>query len=190
MQIIGCQLDIVWENKPANHDRVRRLLETAPLRPGSLVVLPEMFATGFSMNVAAITEGESRETERFLAGLAREYGVTVLGGVVTTGADGRGRNEAVAFAPEGNEAARYCKMHPFSYGGETQHYTSGCRPSVFAVQEFTVAPFVCYDLRFPEIFRRAVKRGATLMTVIAFATFLRIAASYHASFRCSRCRTA
>src|SRR5258707_121446 len=109
MQIIGCQLDIVWENKAANHAKVRALLEAAHPAPGALVVLPEMFATGFSMKVARITEGETGETQRFLAETAREVGVTLLGGIVTTGADGRGRNEAVAFGPDGSEVVRYGK---------------------------------------------------------------------------------
>ncbi len=50
MKIYCCQFDIVWENKPANFARVKKLLEGAAIAPGSLVLLPEMFSTGFSMN--------------------------------------------------------------------------------------------------------------------------------------------
>ena len=81
--------------------------------------------------------------------------------------DGRGRNEALVFGPEGQEVGRYCKLHPFSYAGETKHYQAGEDLTVFEWHELTVAPFVCYDLRFPEVFRRAVREGAQLLCVIA-----------------------
>jgi len=62
MKKIHCvQLDIVWENKQATFRRVERLLEANPPEAGSLVLLPELFATGFSMNVPAIREGRERE---------------------------------------------------------------------------------------------------------------------------------
>ncbi|HMX27878.1 MAG TPA: carbon-nitrogen family hydrolase, partial [Blastocatellia bacterium] len=73
MKIIGLQLNTVWENKAANHDKVLRLLDQAPPAAGSLVVLAEMFATGFSMNVAAVQDSDSRETQNFLARVAADY---------------------------------------------------------------------------------------------------------------------
>ena len=167
MKIVCCQLDIVWENKPANHDKVCALLDAAKAPADSLVILPEMFSTGFSMNVAGIREGMPPETESFLAATARRYRVFMLGGVVNAGADGRGRNETVVFAPDGNLISRYCKIHPFSFGGEAQHYAAGTDIETFQCQGFVVAPFICYDLRFPEIFRAAVRRGANLFIVIA-----------------------
>ena len=77
MQIIGLQLDSVWENKAANHDKVLSLLDKARPQAGALVVLPEMFATGFSMNVAAIHD-ESRETQNFLSRAAAERSFAFL----------------------------------------------------------------------------------------------------------------
>ena len=173
-RVIGVQFDIAWEDKVANFERVRRLLARAPVEPGSLIVLPEMFSTGFSMNVAGIKEGEERPAERFLASLAREHGAYVLGGVVNAGADRRGRNQAVGFSPAGEQIVRYDKMQPFSLGKESEHYTAGESIQLFDWQEFKVAPFVCYDLRFPEHFRRAAAMGAELMIVIASWPFPRV----------------
>lgn len=167
MNVVCCQLDIAWEDKPANHAKIEALLEQSAPAKGALVVLPEMFATGFSMNVNAITDNASRETENFLAHTAARRKTFVLGGTVNSGADGRGRNECVVFSPLGREVARYCKLHPFTFGGEAEHYTAGSGVQIFRVGEFNVAPFICYDLRFPEIFRAAAKRGANLFTVIA-----------------------
>jgi predicted amidohydrolase len=167
MIVACCQLDIVWEDKVATFERVAALVEQAPPPAGSLLLLPEMFSTGFSMAVERVHEGTARESEGFLATLARERRLTLLGGVVTRGTDGRGRNEAVAIDPEGHEVARYTKLHPFSYGGEARHYAPGNAVVTFDWSGCTVAPLICYDLRFPEAFRAAVRRGAQLFAVIA-----------------------
>jgi omega-amidase len=167
MKVIGLQPDVVWENKSANHAKVQAMIEKAEPQPGTLVVLPEMFATGFSMNVAAIHDSDSRETQDFLSHTAAEYRIYLLGGVVTKHPNGRGINQCVVYAPDGREIARYSKLHPFTLGGESDHYAAGDSLCLFDLEGFTVAPFICYDLRFPEIFRAAVKRGANLYTVIA-----------------------
>jgi predicted amidohydrolase len=167
MNIFALQFDIVWENKLANFATVLRLLAAAQPPPGSLVVLPEMFATGFSMNVGGIAEGEAGETEAFLATLAREFHLTVIGGKVAWGGAGRGRNEAVAYGPEGSLVARYAKLHAFNPAGEGGHYETGQDVALVDCGDWRVAPFVCYDLRFPEIFRVATARGAEVLVVIA-----------------------
>lgn len=165
--LIGIQFDIAWENRDENHRRVRAMLERQSPAPGALVALPEMFASGFSMNVAGIAEDENRVTDRFVVDLARQFGVFVVAGVVTRASDGRGRNEAIVISPTGESIGRYCKLHPYSPGKEKQHYCAGEEIITFKWNDFTVAPLICYDLRFPEAFRRATKRGANLMIVIA-----------------------
>jgi len=170
MKIIGLQLDTVWEDKAANHAKALALLDAARPPAGSLVVLAEMFATGFSMNFTDIHDSGSRETQDFLSKTAAAREIYLLGGVVTKderGPKAYGRNESVVYAPDGREVARYCKLHPFTLGGEAEHYVAGEDLCLFNWQEFTVASFICYDLRFPEIFRAAAKRGANLFTVIA-----------------------
>mgnify|MGYP000897803887 CR=1 FL=1 len=169
--VLAVQLDIVWEDKAANHRKVRQLLEQAKPAAGSLVVLPEMFATGFSMRAAAMSDTASQETQRFLAETAETFGVYLAGGVINDGKrDGKaglGRNECVVFDPRGREVARYCKLHPFTYGGETAHYEAGEQVVLFDWAGFKVAPFICYDLRFPESFRAATQAGADLILVMA-----------------------
>jgi predicted amidohydrolase len=167
MKVYALQLDIIWENKPANHAKVREMIEKAAPSPGSFVVLPEMFATGFSMNVAAIHDSDSRETQGFLSKTAADCRIYLLGGVVARDPDGRGRNECVTYSPDGREVARYSKLHPFTLGGESKYYRAGESVRIFELEKFKVAPFICYDLRFPEIFRTAVTLGANVYTVIA-----------------------
>jgi omega-amidase len=167
MQVVCFQLNIRWEDKAANFSTIRRMLEASVPEAGSLVVLPEMFSTGFSMNVQSIAEGEPSETAAFLADCARRFGVWMLGGLVTPFPDGCGRNEALVVDPLGTETLRYAKIHPFSFGGEGEFYSGGDAIKTFKWQGFVVAPFICYDLRFPEVFRLAVQKGAQLFPVIA-----------------------
>lgn len=167
MKIYCVQHDIAWENRTANFAKVESLLAAARPEAGSLVLLPEMFASGFSMNVKAIREGRERETERFLAATSKKFGIYLLGGIVTTKTNGKGSNQSVVFTPAGKELARYTKMQPFTLGGESDSYDAGRAPVLFEWLGFKVAPFICYDLRFPEHFRAATKRGAQLITVIA-----------------------
>ncbi|HEY2586285.1 MAG TPA: nitrilase-related carbon-nitrogen hydrolase [Tepidisphaeraceae bacterium] len=166
MQITAIQLDIRWENREANHARVRQLLNEAGVARRSLVVLPEMFDTGFSMNTAVTDPGERSSSEAFLRGMAAEHEVAVLAGVVAR-AEGRLlANEAVAFAPDGTELVRYRKCRPFSLGGETEHYCAGTTHATFEWAGCRIAPFICYDLRFPELFRPAANE-VDLFVVVA-----------------------
>jgi len=161
------QLDPGWETKPENFARVDKLLAGTPIPPQSLIVLPEMFATGFSLNLAATVDPGASPTEAFLRALAVRHRSTVVGGVVREGQHGKGRNEAVVFGPAGELMARYCKLHPFTLGGETRQHEKGENIVFFEWGGLVAAPFICYDLRFPEAFRRAAQRGAELLIVIA-----------------------
>ncbi len=169
MDITVLQLDIAWEDKPKNSDKVKNLLSKAKITSGSICVLPEMFNSGFSMDVHAIAEHPAHsETKSFLAELARKYGIFVIGGLAELSTDGRGRNIACIFNPEGKLIGEYCKLHPFSFAGEDNYYLPGDSITTFECNDFIVCPFICYDLRFPEIFRQAVvKFSANLFIIIA-----------------------
>ncbi|HEX2747932.1 MAG TPA: nitrilase-related carbon-nitrogen hydrolase [Verrucomicrobiales bacterium] len=165
MELIGLQTDIAWLDRTGNHSQVAALLELANPVPGALVVLPEMFASGFSQDVDAATV-DVAASEAFLAGLARQYGIALMAGLATR-QDGCGANVSVTYGPDGKELARYRKLQPFSMAGEGEAYPAGDRVVTFEWGGFTVAPFICYDLRFPEIFRIAADRGASLFAVVA-----------------------
>ncbi len=167
MQLVLVQFPITWEAPQANFHRVRHLLSARRPEAGALVILPEMFASGFSMNVERIAEQHDGPVVRFMRGLARRYDVTVVGGRVTRTVDGRGRNEAIVVGPEGDLLATYVKMHPFSPFDEHLYFTPGTGPVMFEWGTLSVAPFVCYDLRFPEIYRSAAMLGAELLVTIA-----------------------
>src|SRR5260370_37228090 len=131
MEIIGLQIDVAWENKPANFEKVRRFLRESPIEKGALVVLPEMFATGFSMNAEAIAEPYGGETEHFLAQLAKQHGIYLIGGAAVRGRQGRPRKQALAFGPDGELIGFYANKRPFIAGGASEHYVAGAAALVF-----------------------------------------------------------
>lgn len=165
MRVAIIQLDTVWEQKEANYNRVNLLLDSLH-EPVDLICLPEMFATGFSMNASAIAEAPGGPTFQYLQHLAEIHKAAVLGTVVEQGRSG-GRNTALVFDRSGKLLSRYAKMHPFSFAGEDKHYEKGTELPVVALDGFQVATPICYDLRFPELFRQATFRGATLFIVPA-----------------------
>jgi len=167
MKLVAMQMNIDWEDRRANHARVRRLLDGANVPAGAMIVLPELFDVGFSLNTAKTDPGEPSESEVFCRALAAERNCTVLAGVVARTKDGKFANEAVAISADGTERVRYRKMRPFTLPGEHLHYVAGENWAGFVEQGVHVAPFICYDLRFPELFRPAAKAGAELIVVIA-----------------------
>ena len=169
MELTALQLSLHWEHRAANFDFVRAALSLASPAPapGSLLVLPELFATGFTMNVETAADTEAAETEIFLKELALAHRITVLGGVLRKLPDGSGANEAVAIGPDGALLCRYRKIFPFSPSGEKAAFTAGTEIRTFSWNGFTVAPLICYDLRFPEAFRAATAAGADLFCVMA-----------------------
>lgn len=167
MKTLLVQLDPVWENRSANHDKARRLVASACPTPGSLIILPETFSTGFSMNVAVTSEPENGPTEQFLRDMAAQHQCCVMGGVVTQTADGRGLNQALAISPDGSVLARYTKNHPFTFGGESEVHMAGKDVSLFEWHGLRIAPMICYDLRFPEVARKAASAGAEMLIYIA-----------------------
>lgn len=161
------QLDIAWEDHAANHARVRELL--APVAPGDLVVLPEMFDTGFSMNTER-TAPHADDTLAFLADLARDLGATIQGGRTVVAAPHHlAHNRAPVLGPDGRLLAEYTKIHPFSYGKEHERFEGGTEVLTYdwhaGTDTLRVCPAICYDLRFPELFRRGLRLGAEVFAI-------------------------
>jgi len=108
---------------------------------------------------------EAPRIEEFLARTARELGVWICAGLVVPGPE-RPFNAALLVDPGGKEALRYRKVHPFSLAGEHEHYAAGGEVLTVAIDGVRVTPLVCYDLRFPELFRLAAD-GTDLFLIIA-----------------------
>ena len=176
MRVHLLQMDIAWEDRAANFRTVEAMVDDARPDRGDLVVLPELFDSGFSLNVEVTADeppvGDG-VTRRFLADLARSRGVVLHGswtGLAGPTEDREARpiglNYAATFGTDGEELYRYAKIHPFTYGREGERFVGGecvvCRDvrDAGASEGLKVCPAICYDLRFPELFRRGLELGA------------------------------
>lgn len=159
------QFDIAWEDASANFARVDALLGGVVVDEGDLVVLPELFDSGFSLNTDRTADREGR-TAAYLLRLADDLGCVVQGArTVRDCTCARARNEALVVAPEERVLARYQKIHPFTYGREPEAFDGGEAVVTFAWGGLTVCPAICYDLRFPELFRAGLAMGAEAYTI-------------------------
>jgi predicted amidohydrolase len=114
MKIALIQLDIEWESKKINYRKTETFIKRASEEKCDIVVLPEMFNTGFSMNVSAIAEDEDGETALFLSEMAKEYGINVIAGFPAKSSFNgkRGKNLAVVYDRRGNLITTFTKLHP------------------------------------------------------------------------------
>jgi predicted amidohydrolase len=152
VKVAALQHDIVWEDRDATLAHVAPQIDAAAQDGAQLIVLTEHFATGFSMATDRIGEPEGGPTSEFLLAQAARHGVWLCGSIaeVRPGAD-RPCNQLVLASPDGT-AHRYAKIHPFSFAGEHEHYAPGRDAITVDVGGVRVTPFICYDLRFADLF--------------------------------------
>lgn len=140
------QTPLVWENPDEN----RRLLNhkiNAISNSVDLIVLPEMFTSGFTMNPAAVAETMNGKTIAWLKNKAKEKQVLILGSLVIT-EDNNFYNRMVCVEPSGT-ITKYDKRHTFTLAGEHKIYTAGSEKVILNYKGWKICPLVCYDLRFP-----------------------------------------
>ena len=167
-------------NKPANLETAERLVAQAAASGADLVVLPEKWnAIGNAQELHAAAESlEGGESVEAMAEWSRRHGVTLVGGSITERREGREKlsNTSLVFDPEGQIVATYRKIHLFDVevGGvvyrESEAEEPGEEPVVVPVEDWGLGLSVCYDIRFPELYRILALEGAELVTVPAHFT--------------------
>jgi len=140
------QTDLRWHDAAANLEHFGRIIGSLDSET-DLVVLPEMFTTGFSMNAPELAEPSDGNSVRWMHEMASLTGAAVCGSLITTDG-GRYYNRFVCAMPDGEQVA-YDKRHLFRLADEHEHYTEGRELVTFTLKGFRVRPLVCYDLRFP-----------------------------------------
>lgn len=165
MKVGLTQMDIIWENKEKNMEKARKLMEQAAKQEVDLLVFPEMTLTGFTMNTAlAGEEMLFSPTLRFFKDTSRQYHMAMAFGFVED--FGEEYYNKLMVVSNGRILYDYDKIHPFNYGEEGEHYIGGHEIKTANLMDMEVSGFVCYDLRFPEIFQ-AVSGQADMILVIA-----------------------
>lgn len=143
------QTQLHWQDPAANRAHFDNLIDAIDRSNGSpdLVVLPEMFATGFTMETATFAEAMDGESVAWMSLIARDYEVTLCGSLIIED-DGRFYNRLIWMPPDGT-VAWYDKRHLFRMAGEHEHFSAGNERRVFTLNGWRICPLVCYDLRFP-----------------------------------------
>lgn len=161
------EYDIGWHAPEISLGRAEAVVRQASRAGADLVMLPEMCTTGFTMEPAAQAEPLDGPSIRRLSAIARGAGIHLLAGVATREGAGEGFfNSALLFDSDGEIVAHYRKQKLFVFAEEQRHYSPGEAPVVLEVKGVRIAPFICFDLRYPELFR-AVAGEVDAMLLIA-----------------------
>lgn len=140
------QADIIWEDKAANLAQYEQYIAGIQEKK-EVVVLPEMFSTGFTMNTQALGETIDGPTVQWMKDMAAKYRCILTGSLIIQEGDNY-YNRLLWVQPDG-VVGHYDKRHLFAYGDEHNHFTAGGKRLITSVKGFRICPLVCYDLRFP-----------------------------------------
>jgi predicted amidohydrolase len=152
MRIAALQHDIAWEDRETNLARLAPQVDQAVGAGARLVVLTEMFATGFSMSTDRTAEDLDGPIVTWLTDQATRHGVWVAGSLALRDPDRDLPVNALCLVSPDGDLHRYDKLHPFTYAGEHERFSAGARFVTVDVEGLRVTLFVCYDLRFADEF--------------------------------------
>lgn len=159
LKVTIIQFDIVWEDKQANFDQLESQF-LAKLGEGDtdLIVLPEMFATGFTMKPADYFENRNGLTFKWLEKWASKLKCSIAAGLITKSSESQYQNTFILVRPTGT-IETYHKRHLFRMGEENKHYVGGIHPKIIELKGWKINLQICYDLRFPAFARNKMQGG-------------------------------
>jgi omega-amidase len=159
LRISLIQTMLHWEDKTANLNMLQNKIEAIPDRP-ELIVLPEMFSTGFSMSTEPLAETMAGPTLVWMKKTSALKGAIITGSIMAKEVD-NGKtdyyNRLIWMLPTG-DYGYYDKRHLFAYGKEDQHYAAGQKRLIASVNGWKVNLQICYDLRFPVWIRQSISQ--------------------------------
>ncbi len=164
LKVTVFQAYLFWENIDKNLQNISLRLSTGLREKTDLIVLPEMFNTGFSMNVGVLAEKMDGKTMRWLKDTAQLYDCVVTGSLIIE-ENGHYYNRMIWMHPDG-EFQFYDKRHLFGLGNEDAHFTSGREPVYVMLKGWKFRLAICYDLRFP-VWLRNPKDPYDILLIIA-----------------------
>lgn len=156
------QTDLVWEDKKANLSKINGLLKG--IRKSDVIILPEMFTTGFSMEASKLAETMQGETVNWMVKTAAAKKSVICGSLIIK--EGRSYFNRFVWVMPNGEIYTYDKRHLFSPAGEHHHYKEGKEKIIINYKGWNICPFICYDLRFP-VWSRNKETEADLYIYVA-----------------------
>ena len=163
LHIALLQYDIQWHNINTNLEKINKLLDGIDT-PMDLVILPEMFATGFTMQPELFSEDDFVSIRNWMATASKKYQAAILGSNPER-ENAKFYNRLQYFTPEGTHQL-YDKRHLFTLGDEAEHYVAGNELNIVEYKKWNILPLICYDLRFP-VWSRNVAYKYDLLVYIA-----------------------
>ncbi len=149
MKVTLLQTDIKWENKQYNRNNIHFQIEE--LVDTDIIILPEMFTTGFTMKPQNLSETMDGETVEWMKLMSVKTNAAICGSIIIE-ENGKYYNRFIWVEPDGT-IKHYNKKHLFSYAGENENYTPGTERIIIEYKGFRICPQICYDLRFPVFSR-------------------------------------
>lgn len=146
LRITLIQTALEWENPEANRKKIQNSIQSIE-DVTDLIVLPEMFTTGFTMNAAPYAEAMDGKTVKWMIELAREKKAAITGSIIII-ENKKFYNRLLFVNPQG-EIHSYDKKHLFTLAGEHEIYTAGSEKTIIEYKGWKICPMICYDLRFP-----------------------------------------
>lgn len=156
---------LFWENTDKNLQNITLRLSGGIREKTDLIILPEMFTTGFTMNAAELAEPMNGKTMQWMEKTARQYDCVITGSIIIKEA-GKYYNRLVWMRPDGTHE-HYDKRHLFALGSEHNTYTAGTEKLFVELNGWKICPVICYDLRFPVWLRNIEENPYDLLIVVA-----------------------
>ncbi|WP_431028988.1 carbon-nitrogen family hydrolase [Lysinibacillus sp. LZ02] len=166
---IGCiQLNVGFGKVEENYVRAEQFIREAASKGAEIIVLPEMWNTGYALEkLAELADVNGERTKAFLTGLAKELRVHIVGGSVSVKRDNKFYNTMYTVNQEGELVGEYAKAHLFRLMDEHLYLEAGSDMNRFALGDLEAAGVICYDIRFPEWLRSHALAGAKVLFVPA-----------------------
>lgn len=161
LKITLVQTTLEWENPEANRKKFQKIIQSLE-ESTDLIILPEMFTTGFTMNAEPYAETMEGKTVKWMIKMAREKNAAITGSIIVI-ENGKFFNRLLFTTPEGKLHA-YDKKHLFTLASEQETYTAGNEKLIIQYKGWKICPMICYDLRFP-VWARNIENYDVLLYV-------------------------
>ncbi|MHA4895178.1 nitrilase family protein [Pedobacter sp. PWIIR3] len=166
LKITIFQAYLFWENIDKNLQNLALRLSMGIKEKTDLIILPEMFSTGFSMNAEALAEETDGKTMKWMSEIARKYECVVAGSIIIK-EDGNYFNRLIWMLPDGTYSF-YNKRHLFGLGDEDKNYTPGLEKVIVQLKGWKIRLAICYDLRFPVWLRNKDEEYDILLLIASW----------------------